>query len=119
MAQKRPRVQGGAPEGPAVDASGHVRDALDANDPTRARFWQSLDLDFYGAVNIRPPLQPLPQAQPPAPPPLGAPAGAFFKGERMTAELERRVADIEEGRVEMARYTPGEYMRHIDKILGD
>ena len=38
--------------------------------------------------------------------------------ERMTPELEKRVMDIEMGRVKMTRYTPDEYMRHLEKILG-
>ena len=35
----------------------------------------------------------------------------------MSPALEKRVKDIEEGRVEMKRYTLDEYMRHLDELL--
>ena len=48
----------------------------------------------------------------------GAPgAEPYDLDERMTPELEKRVMDIEMGRVKMTRYTPDEYMRHLEKIL--
>ena len=88
-----------------------VPDTLNHNGPKSVRFLQSMELNFQGTVNSRPPLQ-----QPPTP---GVPIGAFFnKGERMTPELEKRVMDIEMGRVKMTRYTPDEYMRHIEEVLG-
>ena len=69
-----------------------------------------MEIDFQGSVYCRPPLQPSPQK---------TSIGAFFsKEERMTPQLEKRVMDIEMGRVQMTRYTLDEYMRHLDEILG-
>lgn len=36
----------------------------------------------------------------------------------MTPQLEKRVMDIEMGRVQMTRYTLDEYMRNLDETLG-
>lgn len=79
--------------------------------PGRVRLLQSMEIDFQGAVCGRPPLQQSPSHK--------ASIGAFFnKGERMNPRLEKRVMDIEMGRIQMTRYTPDEYMRHLDEILG-
>lgn len=78
--------------------------------PARVRLLQSMEIDFQGSVYCRPPLQP---------PPHKASIGAFFSKEaRMTPQLEKRVMDIEMGRVQMTRYTLDEYMRHLDETLG-
>lgn len=40
------------------------------------------------------------------------------KGGRLSEQVEKRIMDIEMGRVKMTRYTLDEYMRHLDDILG-
>lgn len=40
------------------------------------------------------------------------------EGDRLNERVERRIMDIEEGRVQMKRYTFDEYMRHLDDVLG-
>lgn len=40
------------------------------------------------------------------------------KGGRLSEQVEKRIMDIEMGRVKMTRYTLNEYMRHLDDILG-
>ena len=40
------------------------------------------------------------------------------KGGRVNERIERRIMDIEVGRVKMKRYTFDEYMRHLDDMLG-
>lgn len=40
------------------------------------------------------------------------------EGDRLSEQVEKRIMDIKMGRVKMTRYTPDEYMRHLDDILG-
>lgn len=40
------------------------------------------------------------------------------EGGRLSERVEKRIMDIEMGRVKMTRYTLNEYMRHLDDILG-
>ena len=37
---------------------------------------------------------------------------------RLSKQVEKRIMDIETGKVKMTRYTLNEYMRHLDDILG-
>lgn len=39
------------------------------------------------------------------------------KGGRLNERIEKRIMDIEAGRVKMKRYTFDEYMRHLDDML--
>ena len=39
------------------------------------------------------------------------------EGDRLNERVERRIADIETGKVKMRRYTLGEHMRHLDDML--
>ena len=49
---------------------------------------------------------------------LGAQEGDEPEGDRLNERVERRIMDIEAGRVKMTRYTFDEYMRHLDDVLG-
>ena len=41
-----------------------------------------------------------------------------LEGDRLNERVEKRIMDIETGRVKMKRYTIDEYMLHLDDILG-
>ena len=41
-----------------------------------------------------------------------------LEGDRLNERVEKRIMDIETGRVKMKRYTIDEYMRHLDDIQG-
>lgn len=49
---------------------------------------------------------------------LGTREGDEPEGDLLNERVERRIMDIEAGRVQMKRYTLGEYMRHLDDVLG-
>ena len=40
------------------------------------------------------------------------------EGDRLNERVEKRLMDIEAGKVKLNRYTLDEYMRHLDGILG-
>ena len=40
------------------------------------------------------------------------------EGDRLNKRVEKRIMDIEAGKVKMKRYTIDEYMRHLDDMLG-
>ena len=49
---------------------------------------------------------------------LGTQEGGEPEGDRLNERVERRIMDIEAGRVQMKRYTFDEYMRRLDDVLG-
>lgn len=49
---------------------------------------------------------------------IGAQVADRAEGDRLSEQVEKRIMDIETGRVKMKRYTFDEYMRHLDDILG-
>ena len=40
------------------------------------------------------------------------------EGDRLNERVEKRIMDIETGKVKMKRYTIDEYMRHLDDAVG-